>query len=180
MKIYTKTGDDGQTGLPGGRRVPKDAAVTEVCGTIDELNTAIGMARAGGVPEDVDVLLNSLQSELFTLGAEIARQGATSVSTPQIDSSNTLALEAAIDRFETVLPPLRNFILPGGTVTAAQLHFARAVCRRAERRLVALMRECPGLSDEILIYLNRLGDLLFVVARLVNLRAGQPETIWET
>jgi cob(I)alamin adenosyltransferase len=178
MKIYTKTGDDGQTGLPGGRRVAKDAAVTEVCGTIDELNTAIGMARAAGVSDDVDALLHNFQSELFDLGAQVARYGAKSASAPQISTANILALEAAIDRFDAELPPLRHFILPGGTVSAAQLHFARAVCRRAERRLVGLMRECPNLSNEILVYLNRLGDLLFVLARLVNTRAGQPETIW--
>jgi cob(I)alamin adenosyltransferase len=202
MKIYTKTGDDGQTGLPGGRRVAKDAAVTEVCGAIDELNTAIGLARAAGgdcpnfrghhvpmvvengtVPfdarNDVDALLDAIQSKLFDLGAEVARLGAAASSAPRVVAANTLALEAAIDRFEAELPPLRNFILPGGTVAAAQLHFARAVCRRAERRLVGLLRECPGLSPEILIYLNRLGDLLFVLARLINVRAGQPESIWK-
>ena len=197
MKIYTKTGDAGETGLPGGGRVPKDAAVMEVCGSVDELNTAIGLARAAGVLDDVDVLLDRVQSQLFDLGAEAARQvgdcpdfrghraqhgrenGTVPLSGPHIDVADIRALEEAIDRFDAELPPLRNFILPGGTAAAAALHFARAVCRRAERALAGLLRQCPAFSAEMLVYLNRLGDLLFVLARLVNLRAGQAETIWK-
>jgi cob(I)alamin adenosyltransferase len=178
VKIYTKTGDTGETGLPGGGRVPKDATVTEVCGTVDELNTALGLARAARLPDDVDLLLDRIQSQLFDLGAEVARLGAETESTCVIDAAGVRALEEAIDRFDAELPPLRNFILPGGTFAAAELHFARAVCRRAERRLVVLMREVPGLSLVILVYLNRLSDLLFVLARLINVRAGQAETIW--
>jgi cob(I)alamin adenosyltransferase len=178
MKIYTRTGDAGETGLPGGGRVPKDAAVTEVCGTVDELNTVLGLARAAGLPDDVDRLLDRIQSQLFDLGAEVARLGAETNSACRIDAAQVRGLEEAIDRFDAELPPLRNFILPGGTHAAAQLHFARAVCRRAERWLVGLRRETPELSAEILVYLNRLSDLLFVLARLVNARAGQTETIW--
>ena len=178
MKIYTKTGDTGDTGLPGGRRVPKDATVTEVCGTVDELNTVLGVVRAARVPDDVDRLLDRIQSQLFDLGAEVARLGAETNSAGRIGAADVGTLEEAIDHFDTELPPLRNFILPGGTRTAADLHFARAICRRAERRLVGLRREVPGLSPEVVVYLNRLGDLLFVLARLVNGRAGQPETIW--
>jgi cob(I)alamin adenosyltransferase len=180
MKIYTKTGDKGQTGLPGGGRVPKDAAVTEVCGTVDEMNTAIGLVRATGVPDDVDALLDDIQSKLFDLGAEVAGCGTASNCSQRITAADSHKLEAAIDRFDAELPPLRNFILPGGTTAAAELHFARAICRRAERHLVSFMRECPDLSSEILIYLNRLSDLLFVLARLINVRAGQPETIWKS
>lgn len=178
MKIYTKTGDAGDTGLPGGGRVPKDATVTEVCGTVDELNTVLGLVRAARVPDDVDRLLDRIQSQLFDMGAEVARLGAETKSGCRIDTADVRMLEEAIDHYDAELPPLRNFILPGGTQTAAELHFARAVCRRAERRLVGLLREVPGLSAEILIYLNRLSDLLFVLARLVNAKAGQPETIW--
>jgi cob(I)alamin adenosyltransferase len=178
MKIYTKTGDAGETGLPGGGRVPKDAAVTEVCGNADELNTVLGVARAAGLPDDVDLLLDRIQSQLFDLGAEIARRGAATDSACRIDAADVQGLEEAIDHFEAELPPLRNFILPGGTPAAAQLHLARAVCRRAERSLVSMMREVPSLSPQILIYLNRLSDLLFVLARLVNVRAGQAEIIW--
>jgi cob(I)alamin adenosyltransferase len=179
MKIYTKTGDNGETGLPGGGRVSKDAPVTEVCGTLDELNTALGLARAARLPDDVDRLLDLIQSQLFDLGAEVARLGAETNSGCRIDAADVRGLEEAIDRFDAELPPLRNFILPGGTFTAAELHFARAVCRRAERLLVGLMRESPRLSSETLIYLNRLSDLLFVLARLVNTRAGHPETTWQ-
>ena len=184
MRIYTKTGDAGETGLPGGGRVPKDAAVTELCGTIDELNTVLGLARAARVPDDVDSLLDRVQNKLFDLGAEVARLGAHTSSfdhgcmAPGIDAAEIRTLEEAIDRFDAELPPLGNFILPGGNWAAAELHFARAVCRRAERRLVGLRREVPGLSPHGLVYLNRLGDLLFELARLVNHRAGQPETIW--
>ncbi len=145
MKIYTKTGDTGESGLPGGGRVSKDAAVMEVCGSADELNTAIGLARSAGLPHDVDALLDRVQSQLFDLGAEAARLGAASNAAPHIDVSDVRALEEAIDQFDAELPPLRNFILPGGTAAAAALHFARAVCRRAERALVGLMRQCPAL-----------------------------------
>ena len=178
MKIYTKTGDTGETGLPGGTRVPKDATVTQVCGTIDELNTVLGLARAARLPDDVDRLLDRIQSQLFDLGAEVARLGAETSSACRIVAADARALEEAIDHFDAQLPPLRNFILPGGTGAAAELHFARAVCRRAERWLVGLLREVPVLSAEVLVYLNRLSDLLFVLARLVNVRAGHPETIW--
>jgi len=179
MKIYTKTGDAGDTGLPGGVRVAKDAGVTEVCGTIDELNTVLGMARAARLPDEVDQLLDRLQCQLFDAGAEVARLGAESSSGASIGPSEIADLEEAIDRFDTELPPLRNFILPGGTAAAALLHFARSVCRRAERRLVSLVRNTTQLSPDLLIYLNRLSDLLFTLARLANHRAGQAETIWK-
>lgn len=168
----------GETGLPGGGRVPKDAGVAEVCGTVDELNTTLGVARAARLPDDVDRLLDRIQNQLFDLGAEVARLGMETNSACRIDAADVRALEEAIDHFDGEFPPLRNFILPGGTPAAAELHFARAVCRRAERRLVGLRREVPELSAESLVYLNRLGDLLFVLARLVNARAGQPESIW--
>jgi len=180
MKIYTKTGDKGETGLPGGARVPKDAAVTEVCGSVDELNTILGLARATRLPDDVDRLLDEIQIQLFNLGAEVARLGTETNSGCRIDTADVRGLEGAIDLFDAEVPRLRNFILPGGTIGAAHLHFARAVCRRAERSLVGLMRQAPQLSAETLIYLNRLGDLLFVLARLVNARARQPETIWQS
>ena len=172
MKIYTKTGDSGDTGLPNGGRVPKDAAVTEVSGSIDEVNTVLGLTRAVGVPEDVDCLLARIQSDLFRLGAEVARLGAGSPGDSRIEAAAISALEEAIDRFDAELPPLRNFILPGGTWAAAQLHFARAVCRRAERRLVGLRREVPAVSLQGVVYLNRLSDLLFVLSRAVNCALG--------
>ena len=178
MKIYTKTGDKGETGLPGGGRVPKDAPVAEVFGTVDELNTVLGIARAAQVPNNVDQLLDRIQSQLFDLGAEVARLGAESNSACRIDPDDVRGLEEAIDHFDAEFGPLRNFILPGGTLAASNLHFARAVCRRAERGLVGLMHDVPALSSHVMIYLNRLSDLLFVLARMVNSRADQPETIW--
>jgi cob(I)alamin adenosyltransferase len=178
MKIYTKTGDTGETGLPGGVRLPKDAGVPECCGTVDELNATLGMVRAGELPSDIDQLLERIQSQLFDLGAEIARQGADAPGMPAVGPEHIRALEEAIDRYDAELPPLTNFILPGGTPAAAGLHFARTVCRRAERRLVSLRREIPALAPHLVVYLNRLSDLLFVLARLANARAGQPETLW--
>jgi cob(I)alamin adenosyltransferase len=179
MKIYTRTGDEGETGLPGGQRLPKDAEVMEVVGTVDETNTALGMVRAAGVPEDMDQLLDGIQHQLLNLGAEVARLGEQPAGAPSVTPEQVQALEEAINRFDAELPPLRNFILPGGTPAAAALHFARAVCRRAERRLVALERgPAPLLSRQLVPYLNRLSDLLFVLARTANARAGRGDVIW--
>jgi cob(I)alamin adenosyltransferase len=179
MKIYTRTGDEGQTGLPSGQRLPKDAQVMEVVGTVDETNTALGMVRATGVDEDMDRLLDGIQHQLLNLGSEVARLGVLKEDAPVIGPQHVQALEEAINRFDAELAPLRNFILPGGTIAAAQFHFARAVCRRAERRLVALQRGLePPLSPQLVPYLNRLSDLLFVLARAANARAGRPDVIW--
>jgi cob(I)alamin adenosyltransferase len=180
MRIYTRTGDAGQTGLPNGQRLPKDAAVMHCVGTVDELNTAIGMVRAIGAPEDIDRLLDGIQHQLFALGAEVARLGPANPDAPAIGPGQVEALEEAINRHEKELPPLRNFILPGGTPGAAGLHFARAVCRRAERWLVALERDQePPLSTNLVPFLNRLSDLLFVLARVVNARAGCSDVRWQ-
>jgi cob(I)alamin adenosyltransferase len=179
MKIYTRTGDEGQTGLPDGQRLPKDAQVMEVVGTVDETNTALGMVRAAGVSEDMDRLLDDIQHQLLNLGAEVARLGAAASGAPVIGPEQIQAMEEAMNRFDKELPPLRNFILPGGAPAAAGLHFARAVCRRAERRLVARERGLdPPLSRQLVPYLNRLSDLLFVLARAANARAGRADVIW--
>jgi cob(I)alamin adenosyltransferase len=166
MKIYTRTGDSGETGLFGGRRVAKDEPRIEVCGTIDELNCVLGLVRAEQPAEPIDALLERIQHELFEIGAEVA--GAESAA----DTGHVKTLEDAIDRFDAPLEPLEGFILPGGGRTAAGLHLARAVCRRAERRLVTLIRQCEQdhdpnrkISPVATAYLNRLGDLLFVLAR---------------
>jgi cob(I)alamin adenosyltransferase len=179
MKIYTRTGDGGETGLPGGRRVAKDAAVPECCGTIDELNATLGLVRAAAPPQDVDALLTRVQHHLLDLGAEVARLGEPAPSGPAIGESHVRWLEEAIDRYEAELVPLSHFILPGGAPAAAALHFSRTVCRRAERRLVALTHETPSLSPRPVVYLNRLSDLLFVLARTANARAGRPDVIWQ-
>jgi len=182
MKIYTRTGDAGETGLFGGGRVAKDQLRVRAYGEVDEANAAVGAARALAGPEqgDLGALLARVQDQLFTVGAELASpHGAKArAAVPAIDPAWTAALEAAIDRMDAELPPLTRFVLPGGTPLAAALHLARCVCRRAEREVVALSREAE-VEPAALAYLNRLSDFLFVAARLANRRAGAEETTWE-
>ena len=180
MKIYTKTGDDGSTGLFGGPRVDKDDPRIEAYGTVDELNSTLGWARAVGLPADLDELVRGIQNELFSVGAELATPDPAAHGTDFVGSTQIAALEHAIDRYEADLAPLKQFILPGGVPAAAALHLARTVCRRAERRVVTLVRHEPAVGGRaMVIYLNRLGDLLFVVARAVNHRLGQPDVSWQ-
>jgi cob(I)alamin adenosyltransferase len=181
VKIYTKTGDAGDTGLFGGGRVPKDDPRVEAYGDVDELNAVIGMARAVEVMPRIDEVLVPLQRDLFAIGALLAtpdrEKMAQHLEKARIDERRIAQLEAAIDDAESELAPLRAFILPGGTPKAAALHVARTVCRRAERHVVRLHHavELPAL---VVIYLNRLSDLLFVLARLANARAGAGEVTW--
>jgi len=178
-KVYTRTGDQGETGLFHGPRVGKDMPRIEVVGALDELNALLGLARAGDLPDEIDPVLQQIQNELFDFGAEVSTPQPDEHGTRSIHRRHVEALEATIDRFSDQLPPQRQFILPGGTQSAAQLHHARAVCRRAERRLVTLVREAPeDISLVLLSYLNRLGDLLFVLARAANALAGRPDTPW--
>jgi len=180
MKIYTKTGDAGDTGLFGGPRVAKDALRIEAYGTVDELNSVLGMARTHSLDEETDELVRRIQNELFNLGAQLATPDPAMHGTHLVGAAQIAALEAAIDRYEATLEPLKQFILPGGLPAAATLHFARTVCRRAERRLVTLMSDpAEQVSVDLLVYLNRLSDLLFVVARAVNHRAGTPDVPWQ-
>ena len=185
MKIYTKAGDSGETGLFGGSRVAKDDARVEAYGTVDELNCALGAARAALPPDSpLDPLLARLQSELFDLGAELATPPARldsklGAKVPLATDARIAALEAEIDRMEEELSPLKTFILPGGTPAAAALHLARGVCRRAERRTVTLAHlDAVAVRPEALRYLNRLSDLLFVLARYANHTAGLPDVPW--
>ena len=183
MKIYTRTGDTGETGLFGTRvRVPKDDARVEAYGTVDELNCALGAVRATLPANSVlEPVLAGLQSDLFAVGAELATppsQEAKLAAHMQLAlDERTAALEAEIDRLEAELEPIKAFILPAGTPAAAALHVARAVCRRAERRTVALAK-ADTVRPEIQRYLNRLSDLLFVLARYANHLAGVPDTPW--
>lgn len=177
-RIYTRTGDDGTTGLIGGKRVPKNALRIDAYGTVDELNAVIGMVRSFTVPEPVDRLLGRIQDDLFTVGADLASpdkpdSGARQV--PSIGSPHVENIEAAIDSFEEQVEPLRQFILPGGSQVSAALHFARTVARRAERCCVALSHNEP-VNPLVLSYLNRLSDLCFVLARAVNRGARQTES----
>jgi cob(I)alamin adenosyltransferase len=179
MKIYTRTGDDGRTRLIAGERVGKDHPRVEACGVIDELNAWLGWARALQLPEDVDRVLGSVQNDLFALGAQLAAAEAGDYAGPTVSDQQVAALEQAIDRWERDLPPLKNFILPGGTQPAAALHAARTACRRAERRVVRLNTPAgPPIPIILLRYLNRLGDLLFVAARTVNAAYHVADQIW--
>jgi cob(I)alamin adenosyltransferase len=173
MKIYTRTGDDGTTGLLGASRVPKHDARVEAYGCVDELNAVLGVARALDGGRLVDAQLERLQESLFQLGAELAATDAKVLATlSRVSDEDVAALESAIDRLEADLPPLTRFILPGGSPLAAHLHFARTVCRRAERRVTQLATRDP-IEPRLVRWLNRLADLLFVMARWVNLREGR-------
>ena len=181
MKIYTKTGDAGDTGLFGGGRVPKNHPRVEAYGDVDELNAVVGMARAIELMPRIDEVLVPIQRDLFGLGALLAtpdrEKMQRQLEKARIDEERIEQLERAIDAAESELEPLTTFILPGGTPKAAALHVARTVCRRAERRVVALQDEAE-LPPLVVIYLNRLSDLLFVLARLANRRAGAGEVTW--
>lgn len=177
MKIYTKTGDAGETGLFGGRRVRKSSPRIEAIGAIDELAASLAVVVAGGPPEELLSALEPIQHQLFDFGAVLAAPASGKESGPKITSQQTDALEATIDRWEETLEPLREFILPGGCRAAAQLHCARAVCRRAERRVVELA-ERESISPQLVVYLNRLGDLLFVAARRANQLEAVADVTW--
>ena len=183
MKIYTKTGDAGQTGLFGGERVPKDDPRVRAYGDVDEANAAIGLAAALEPAAFEQAALQTIQRDLFTIGAELATpdhgklEKVLARSGAPIGTSEVGALEDLIDKHEATLEPLKNFILPGGTPKAAAFHLARTTCRRAERSVVALSREQP-INPVIIHYLNRLSDLLFVLARAVNQQSGQPDVAW--
>jgi cob(I)alamin adenosyltransferase len=181
MKIYTKTGDKGDTGLFGGGRVPKDHPRVEAYGDVDELNAVIGMARSIEMMPRIDEVLAPIQRDLFSLGALLAtpqpEKVAQQLEKARIDDERIAQLEHAIDDGERELEPLRAFILPGGTPKSAALHVARTVCRRAERKVIALAHEVD-VPPIVIVYLNRLSDLLFVLARVANRRAGTAEVTW--
>jgi cob(I)alamin adenosyltransferase len=178
MKIYTRTGDDGTTGLFGGGRVKKASLRVEAYGTVDELNAALGVARATRLDPSIDAVLAEVQADLFTLGAELACVPGKEekLGMPLLSSAEGTRLERAIDAAEEGLPPLTSFVLPGGTPQAAALHHARTVCRRAERAVLAI-EEAPSRA-EVVVYLNRLSDLLFVLARRANHLAGVADVPW--
>jgi cob(I)alamin adenosyltransferase len=172
-KIYTKTGDDGTTGLGDGTRVAKDSARVAAYGTVDEANSAIGMVLASPLPDDITQLLVTLQHQLFDLGGELCIPGHAAVFDADID-----ALEQALDRYNEPLPPLKDFILPGGGEAAARCHVARTVVRRAERETVTLARH-DVVRPEAIRYLNRLSDLLFVLSRVLARASGHGEVVWK-
>ena len=171
-KIYTRTGDDGTTGLGEGTRVAKDQPRIEAIGTVDELNSMIGVVLALGIPEPVRAMLTRAQHELFDLGGELSLPGTTMVKATQVKQ-----LEDDLDSLNSTLSPLKEFVLPGGTPAAASCHMARTICRRAERGLVRLKRT-ESVNIDALRYLNRLSDLLFVSARYLNAVENRPEPLW--
>ena len=178
MKIYTKKGDAGQTSLFSGGSVPKTHLRVEAYGTVDELNSLLGVVRAADLSQRADSWLNEAQRQLFRLGADLATpMDAKADWITRIDAGEIRWLEDTIDEMTAELEPLRNFILPGGTTAAATLQLSRAVCRRAERLAVSLARQ-EELGDHVIAYINRLSDWLFTLARYENLQAGEPETKW--
>ncbi len=178
MRIYTRTGDSGTTSLFSGGRVPKHHLRVESYGTVDELNSVIGQARAQSISAPADAELARIQHQLFNLGADLATPlDAPSSHVVRMDAESVAGLEAAIDRMTADLPDLRYFILPGGSLAAATLHVARTVCRRAER-LVAQLQEQEPIGEQVLPYLNRLSDYLFTLARWENQQAGVSEERW--
>ena len=171
-KIYTRTGDDGTTGLGNGERVRKDSLRVEAFGTVDELNSAIGIVLAFGLPNTANRLLTDIQQKLFDLGGELCIP-----ETVTLASSDIEWLEMGLDELNAKLPPLKDFVLPGGSPAAAACHMARTICRRAERRVVSLAEQ-TDVNPHSVKYLNRLSDLLFVLARTLNVTSGHAEIIW--
>ena len=179
-KIYTRKGDEGLTSLGGGQRVPKDSLRVQTYGTVDELNSHLGVALAGGLCDRLASVLAEIQNELFDLGSDLCfvEEDKQTYAIPQIEARHVERLEALIDEMTAVLGPLQNFILPGGAPGAAQLHVARTVCRRAEREIATLARE-EGVGPYVMAYLNRLSDALFVMARFENHQRGVAEPLWQ-
>ena len=171
-KIYTRTGDDGSTGLGDGSRVKKTGERIEAIGAVDELNSVIGVLLVHEMPQNLRATLTDIQHELFDLGGELSIPGQTTISDNQVRR-----LETTLDELNDNLPPLKEFILPGGSESAAMCHVARAICRRAERRVVGL-GETEKTNPATAKYLNRLSDLLFVIARVLNVHGGRPDVLW--
>lgn len=179
-RIYTKTGDTGMTGLGGGQRVPKDAPRVQAYGTVDELNSEIGVALSLGLCERLNAELPRIQNELFDLGADLATPATSQARhpVPTVETRHIERLEALIDELNEAVGPLANFLLPGGSPGAAALHVARTICRRAERHVTTLARD-ESIGPTVLPYLNRLSDALFVMARYENRERGVREPLWE-
>jgi cob(I)alamin adenosyltransferase len=179
-RIYTKTGDEGMTGLGGGQRVPKDSLRVETYGTVDELNSQIGVALAIGLCDRLATELPAIQNQLFDLGSDLATPATSQARhpVPTVQGRHIEALEGLIDEFNEIVGPLTNFLLPGGSPGAAQLHVARTICRRAERRATTLAGD-ETIGPTVLPYLNRLSDALFVMARYENHQRGIAEPLWE-
>lgn len=185
MKVYTKTGDKGETGLVGGTRISKADLRLETYGEVDELNSFIGAIHSSLKYEKIDLpgseLIEFIQNALFNLGSQLACESSSweTYKLPKIKNEGILKLESAMDEFDKELEPLKNFILPNGSMAASSCHIARAVCRRAERRLVQFSKQSPTeVPENAIQFINRLSDFLFVYSRFINLKLGEKETIW--
>lgn len=172
-KIYTRTGDDGTTGLGDGSRTTKDSLRVEAFGTVDELNSAIGLVRCFAHMPEIDTYLEQVQHQLFNIGGELCTPGMELLQAKKVDE-----MENKLDQLNDTLPPLKEFILPGGGAAAAHAHLARTICRRAERRILSLSRE-SAINEPVMRYLNRLSDLLFVLARVLSRSDAEPEVQWD-
>ena len=177
MKIYTKTGDDGNTGLQGNFRISKSHPRIISYGTVDEANAALGIVLSNSLDEDITNILTEIQNDLFLVGADLSNPNLNDVKN-RVSLDMTQRLEQHIDKFESELPPLTNFILPGGDTAAAQLHYVRTVVRRAETQVVQLS-EKDEINSNCITYLNRLSDLFFVMGRLINKRMGREDILWK-
>ena len=177
-RIYTRTGDKGETGLVGGARIAKDSLRVEAYGNVDELNSVLGTARAFLKDKELDDLLAEIQNDLFVAGSDLA-SAAQQRNIPRISNEKIIAMERAIDKFEAELSPLKAFILPGGGIPGSLLHNARTVARRAERRIVTLGK-VEAINEQLVPYMNRLSDLLFVMARIANHRENKAEAEWHS
>ena len=180
-KIYTRQGDKGLTHLSGGQRVPKNSLRVSAYGTVDELNSALGVALSFGLCERLTSVLLEIQNELFHLGSDLSflEEDKSKYPVPQIEARHVTKLESLIDEMTAVVGPLQNFILPGGSTGAALLHVARTICRRAERDVITLA-EAESVGSQVIQYLNRLSDALFVMARYENHERGVPEPLWNS
>ncbi len=179
FKIYTKTGDKGTTGLYGGARIPKYHIRIESYGTVDELNSHLGLLRDQITDADDQQIIETIQNRLFTIGSNLASDPSKEIKTPDLTEDDILLLENGIDNIDAIVPPLKNFILPGGHIAVSQAHVCRCVCRRAERLVVALSESEPDTVPSILVvYLNRLSDYLFMVGRKLSHDLGVEETAW--
>ncbi|MDH3487234.1 MAG: cob(I)yrinic acid a,c-diamide adenosyltransferase [Nitrosopumilus sp.] len=177
MKIYTKTGDDGNTGVQGNLRISKSHPRIIAYGTVDEANAALGIVLTNSLDDDITNLLTRIQNELFLVGADLSNPNLNDIKN-RVSLKMIQNLEFSIDRFESELPPLTNFILPGGEIAAAQLHYVRTIVRRVETQVVQLS-EKDEINLNCMIYLNRLSDLFFVVSRLINKRKGNDDILWK-
>ena len=179
MKIYTKTGDKGETSLYGGRRLQKDDLRIESYGTVDELNAHVGFLREGDIHDDYDALLQQIQIELFNIGSHLASSPEASFPLPELNTDLVGQLERSMDDMNESLPPLKTFVLPGGSESASRAHLARTVCRRAERRVVSLSHS-EKVNGQIIIFLNRLSDFFFVFSRYLLHSEGRSEVKWQS